>query len=107
MTTALAGIEDTLVVEDVPVIDTLEDLSDVAVIGLGVLNTILLFGILALNYKLPGHEAGGLWPIWIPEHYSHQTSAHPFDPYSFSHVAHGTLGFVFTELAGKVTYLRI
>lgn len=50
------------------------------------------------SYRL---SQGGLWPIWIAEHYSDRTSQHPLDPYSFAHVSHGTLGYVFTYTFGK------
>ena len=99
MALALARMLDTSV--EVPVQDTLAGWSAAAVIGIGVLQTMLIFGLLIKMSKMPGHDAGGLWPVWIPEHYSERTSAYPFDPYSFSHFAHGTLGFTFAYLAGN------
>ena len=60
--------------------DSLADLSDLAVILVGLYQTSILLGMITMVYKLPGHEGGGLWPLYVKEHYSLQTSQNPFDP---------------------------
>jgi len=74
--------------------DSLEALSDLAVILLGFIQSTVLLGLVTTAYKLPGHDGGGLWPLYVSEHYSLQTSQNPLDPYSISHVTHGALGFI-------------
>ena len=78
--------------------DSLAALSDLAVILLGFLQTTLLLGLVTAVYKLPGHDGGGLVPLYVKEHYSLQTSQNPLDPYSISHVTHGALGFIIVFL---------
>ena len=98
-----------LIMENNEVEDSLEDLSDLAVLASGLLNTVLMFGVLSVIYKLPGHDGGGIWPLYIPEHYSDRTSAHLADPYSIAHVSHGALGFLLAFLTGdeQATCLQI
>ena len=80
--------------------DSLGPLSDLAVILLGFLQTSFLLGLVTTAYKLPGHDGGGLWPVYVWEHYSLMTSQNPLDPYSISHVTHGALGFLLVFLSG-------
>ena len=54
--------------------DSLAELSDLSVILVGLFQTTLLLGMISAVYKLPGHDGGGLWPIYVNEHYSLQTS---------------------------------
>ena len=54
--------------------DSLAELSDLSVILVGLFQTTLLLGMISAVYKLPGHDGGGLWPIYVTEHYSLQTS---------------------------------
>ena len=54
--------------------DSLAELSDLSVILVGLFQTTLLLGMISAVYKLPGHDGGGLWPIYVKEHYSLQTS---------------------------------
>ena len=81
--------------------DSLANLSDLAVILVGLYQTSILLGMITMVYKLPGHEGGGLWPLYVKEHYSLQTSQNPFDPYSISHVTHGALGYIIVFLTGQ------
>ena len=83
------------------VTDSLESLSDLAVLGSGLLNTVLMFGVLSEMYKLPGHDQGVVWPLYVNEHFSVRTSVHPFDPYSIAHVSHGVLGYILAFLTGN------
>ena len=78
--------------------DSLAPLSDLAVILLGFVQTTFLLGLVTTGYKLPGHDGGGVWPVYVTEHYSLQTSQNPLDPYSISHVTHGALGFIIVFL---------
>ena len=80
--------------------DSLGPLSDLAVILLGFLQTGFLLGLVTTAYKLPGHDGGGLWPLYVVEHYSLMTSQNPLDPYSISHVTHGALGYIIVFLTG-------
>ena len=80
--------------------DSLAPLSDLAVILLGLVHSTFLLGLVTTAYKLPGHDGGGLWPVWVSEHYSLQTSQNPLDPYSISHVTHGALGYILVSLLG-------
>merc|ERR1711997_59451 len=80
--------------------DSLDNFSPAAIIGFGLLNVILMLGTLSSFAPLPGHTNGGLWPIFVKEHYSAQTSQHPLDPYSIGHVNHGVLGFLLSVYLG-------
>ena len=81
--------------------DTLQRLSAIAIVWMGIVNTLLMFATLWTVLKLPGHDEGGLWPIFVPEHYSEKTSQHLLDPYSFAHVSHGAIGFIVAFLTGS------
>ena len=81
--------------------DSLELLSAMSILWMGIVNTVLMFAVLWTFLKLPGHDEGGLFPVYIQEHYSERTSQHLLDPYSFAHVSHGAIGFIVTFLTGK------
>jgi len=63
-------------------------------------NAALLLGSLSSLAPLPGHKGGTLWPIFVKEHYSTETSQRLLDPYSISHVNHGMLGFLLISSLG-------
>ena len=70
---------------------------------------IFIMGIVNAIYPLPGHEKGGFWPIYVKEHYSHQTSQNLLDPYSFTHAIHGVIGYIISswmhiDLAGGLIF---
>ena len=81
-------------------VDSLEQLDGVAVVWMGMMNTVLMFSVLKMFLKVPGHEENGYSPVYIPEHYSERTSQHLLDPYSYAHISHGAIGFIFTFLTG-------
>ena len=80
--------------------DSLEEFSPAAIIGFCLFNAALMLGTLSSLAPLPGHEGGTLWPIFVKEHYSIDTSQKLLDPYSISHVNHGMLGFLIMSYLG-------
>ena len=42
-----------------------------------------------------GNVNGRWWPIYVPDIHGPRASQHPFDPYSFTHILHGFLCFLF------------
>jgi len=70
---------------------------------------VFIMGIVNAIYPLPGHEKGGIWPIYVKEHYSTQTSQNLLDPYSFTHATHGVIGYILAswihiDLAGGLVF---
>jgi hypothetical protein len=53
-----------------------------------------MLSIVGSVYPLPGHDTGGLWPIYVTEHASEATSQNLLDPYSFAHATHGVIGYL-------------
>ena len=81
--------------------DSLATMSDLGVVALGLFHSAFLLALITALHKFPGHDGGSLWPVWVPEHYSLQTSQNPLDPYSISHVTHGALGYIIVFLTGQ------
>ena len=57
-------------------------------------------GVVNAVYPLPGNTNGGLWPLYVADHASPQTSQNLLDPYSFHHASHGVLIYILGSWAG-------
>ena len=66
----------------------------IASVLIGIFYSVTILGIVNAVHLLPGHEKGGLWPIYVKSHSSVQTSQNLFDPYSISHASHGVIGYL-------------
>ena len=86
--------------EILPQVDTLSQVSPATITEFGLFSAILMLGTVSSLAPLPGNSGGGFWPIYVKEHYSLKTSQNLLDPYSFSHVNHGVLGFLLANLLG-------
>jgi hypothetical protein len=62
----------------------------------GVAYATVMLSIIGTVYPLPGHDTGGVWPLYVTEHASEATSQNLLDPYSFAHATHGVIGYLAT-----------
>ena len=65
-------------------------------VAIGVAYSAVMLSIIGAVYPLPGHDTGGMWPLYVVEHASSHTSQNLLDPYSFAHATHGVIGYLAT-----------